>query len=420
MRSTASHGLSGPTQCRGIPSYFRDRRSFRIWTDVEVSSVTPITAPPSSERGRSEKRRTLRAGPEVAMPQGRGATLPSRLRESTSERGPASSVPAAMARPRARGVSGARSTPRGWGKNGAPGRAGEEPRVADLVGERDEGQEASRAVLLFSQAQEVLHALGQGLDVAVEHRGVGADPQRVGDAVDLAPPVGVRLAGVPELLLQPAGEDLRAASGHRVKPRRLEADQGLPRAGRPPPPKVIDLRGGEGLDLYVGMLGVDGADQALVVLEGPVWVVAPADVHLPDAVLDHSQDVFDRVLEGAGLSLLPGEVAEAAGQDAQVGGIDVAVDDEEDPVADAPPLCEVGHLPDAQEVVGLEEKEAVLPGEPLARGDFLPNREEAGVPQAWRGCKFHRTDQSVCMLGRSGPLCQMAPQPHSFETPVRS
>src|SRR3972149_5056119 len=130
MRSTASHGLSGPTQCRGITSYFRDRRSFRIWTDVEVSSVTPITAPPSSEKGRSEKRRTPRAGPEVAMPEGRGATATSGLRESTSERGPASSVPAAMARPSARGFSGTRSTPRRWAKNGSQLRYGMRPTLS--------------------------------------------------------------------------------------------------------------------------------------------------------------------------------------------------------------------------------------------------------------------------------------------------
>ena len=125
---------------------------------------------------------------------------------------------------------------------------------------------------------------------------------------------------------------------------------------------------------------MDGPDEPLVVLEGPVRVVSPNDVDLPDAVLDHAQNVLDRVLEGAGLPLRPGEVAEGAGQDAEIGGVDVPVDDEEDPVAGAPPLGEVGHLPDAQEVVGLEEKQAVLSGEPFPGGDFLPDGEQPGIP----------------------------------------
>src|SRR3989304_1215864 len=90
-----------------------------------------------------------------------------------------------------------------WGGGGAG--------VADLVGEGDEGQEASRPVLLFSQAQEVLHALGAGLDVAVEHGGVSRDAERGGDAVGLAPPIGISLARVPELFREPLGENLGGA-----------------------------------------------------------------------------------------------------------------------------------------------------------------------------------------------------------------
>src|SRR6266536_395368 len=78
----------------------------------------------------------------------------------------------------------------------------DEPRRSDLVGERDEGEEASGGVLLLAQAQEMIDALGVGFQVTIEHGGVRADTEPVGDPVDLAPPIGVGLARVLEELGQ--------------------------------------------------------------------------------------------------------------------------------------------------------------------------------------------------------------------------
>ena len=122
-------------------------------------------------------------------------------------------------------------------------------RVADLVGEGDEGQEAAGLVLLLAQAQHVLDPLRVGLDVAVEHRGVGLDAEAVRDPVDLAPAVGVGLAGEAERLLEAGGEDLGAAARHGVEPGRLQARQRLARLDLPAPPEVVDLGRGERLDL---------------------------------------------------------------------------------------------------------------------------------------------------------------------------
>ncbi len=105
------------------------------------------------------------------------------------------------------------------------------------------------------------------------------------------------------------------------------------------------------------MRGVDGADDALVVLEGPVGMVAAHDVHLAAVGLHHGHHVLDGVLVGAGLPLLAREVAEAAGEHAEVGRGDVAVDDEVDALALAPRLHSVGHAADAQEVLGLEQQQ---------------------------------------------------------------
>ena len=165
----------------------------------------------------------------------------------------------------------------------------------------------------------------------------------MGDAVDLAPAVGVGLAGVVQLLRDPRREDLGAAAGHRLEPRGLQPRQRLARLDLPAPPEVVDLGGGEGLDLDRRARGVEAADHALVVFERPIGMVAADDVDLADLVADHADDVLDGILEGPGLALLAREAAERAGEHADVGGRDVAVEDEVDAIALARRLDVVGH-----------------------------------------------------------------------------
>ncbi len=145
----------------------------------------------------------------------------------------------------------------------------------------------------------------------------------------------------------------------------MQASQRLLGLDLPAAPEVVDLGGGEGLDLHVGVGRVDGADDALVVLEGPVGMVAADDVHLAAVRLHHGHHVLDGVLVGAGLALLAREVAEATGEDAEVGRGDVAVDDEVDALALPPRLHRVGHPAHAQQVGGLEQERAVLAAEAL-------------------------------------------------------
>src|SRR5206468_9577447 len=116
------------------------------------------------------------------------------------------------------------------------------------------------------------------------------------------------------------------AGGLEPRERVLRLDSGAA-------PEVVDLRGGERLDLNLGTRGVERGDHPLVVLEGPVGVMAADDVDLAHLRADHTDDVLDGVLEGAVLPLLPGESAEGAREHADVRGRDVAVDDEVDPVA---------------------------------------------------------------------------------------
>src|SRR5215831_1769764 len=84
--------------------------------------------------------------------------------------------------------------------------------VANLVRQGNEREEAPARVLLLAQAHEMLNSLRHGLDMAVEHGGVGLDAKGMRDAVDLQPAIGVGLAREAQLLLQPLREDLGAAA----------------------------------------------------------------------------------------------------------------------------------------------------------------------------------------------------------------
>src|SRR5262249_50415151 len=155
-------------------------------------------------------------------------------------------------------------------------------------------------------------------------------------------------------------------------PGRPEPDEGLSGLDLPAPPEVVDLGRGERLDLGLGPLGVDGADDRLVPLEWPVRVVAAHDVDLADLRLDHPDDLLRGTLEGPLRSRLPGEVTEGAGEDAEIRRVDVAVEDEVHPVPGLPALDVVRHPPESEEVAGLETGEAVLEVETLPGSDLLP------------------------------------------------
>src|SRR5207247_4422349 len=185
------------------------------------------------------------------------------------------------------------------------------------------------------------------------------------------------------LLLQTLGEDLRAAARHGVQAGLLETGECLERLDLPAAPEVVNLRRGERLDLRLGARGVDGLDHPLEVVEGPIGVVAAHDVRLARARLDHLEHILDGVLEGARLAFLAGEVAEGAGEDADSGRIDVAVEHEEDLIAVKARLGEVGHAAESVKILGLEEEQAVLAAEPLPTLDLVPNRSETGVAEQW-------------------------------------
>src|SRR3990170_213441 len=197
--------------------------------------------------------------------------------------------------------------------------------------ERDEGEEAARAVLLLAEPDQVVDALLVRLDMSVEDRAVGRDSELVGGVVDVEPDVRMLLPWSDEPP-DPLGEDLRPASGKR------------------PEPAVPELA------------------QHLLVREPGERRRLPLAEHVVDELLGGERVRVHLLLRRR-------EGAELAFHAADVRLVDIEVLDEEHLVrspAHAP--REVGELAERKQVVGLEDREAVLEVQPLAGLDLLPDR----------------------------------------------
>ena len=152
------------------------------------------------------------------------------------------------------------------------------------------------------------------------------------------------------------GEDLGAAAGAGVEPGRRQAphhllDRQLRALG-----EEVDLHHGERLEVHPGEARRERREQRLVVLDAELRVQAADDVQLGDVPGDVAGGDLDRFLHRVGpppgAAVLLGERAQGAGGDADVGGVQVAVDVEERRVAVEPLADEVGEPPDAEQVRG--------------------------------------------------------------------
>ena len=92
------------------------------------------------------------------------------------------------------------------------------PVVPGLERERDEREESRRALLELAQVDQVLHALGARLDVAVQQRGVARDAEPVRDLVDLEPALRADLL-VEQFAPYALAEHLGAAARQGVESR---------------------------------------------------------------------------------------------------------------------------------------------------------------------------------------------------------
>ncbi len=203
---------------------------------------------------------------------------------------------------------------------------------------------------------------------------------------------GMLLAGRDDLA-HAVGEDLGATAGERLHAGCEQLLQHLLVREARELRHVVHLGRREALERHVGQRGLEAADEVEVVVEVEVGALAADHVDLAvriqlvalDGVLRQRPDL-PRVR--AVLLVRARERAELALHAADVRVVEVEVVDEVDLVAapaQAPRL--IGELAEAEQVVALEQRDAVVEVESLPRQHLLAN----GVDQRARERACHRS-----------------------------
>ena len=141
---------------------------------------------------------------------------------------------------------------------------------------------------------------------------------------------------------------------------------------------MTNFDGGKSLDVKIGIERAQPAQQfeIPILLQGGMQ---PADhVHFGDAEPSASStprdDFIDRLLESVGVALFRGESAELAGENADVGVVDVTIVDVGGVVAVLSLAHRARHDAERIEIIRSIERQSVLLGNPLPAFDFLRDR----------------------------------------------
>ena len=198
----------------------------------------------------------------------------------------------------------------------------------------DEGAEARHLVLQCADLAHVLDALRQRFDVPVHHRGRRRHALAVRLAHHLKPLLALGLLrgeDVPHAV----DEDLAAAARDRVEPSVAQTRDGVGNREVRAPRNERDLRRRERMQVELRVPLLDRAEDVLVPLDAKVWVVTAlhqrARATDRDRLLDLGED--DPLRQDVALALIAGlavERAEVAVRDADIGVVDVAIDDVRD------------------------------------------------------------------------------------------
>ncbi len=196
--------------------------------------------------------------------------------------------------------------------------------------ERNERVEAGRALLRFAQANEMIDAILERLDVPVEHRRVAGDALAVQLFVQLDPVRGRHFVRT-DLRARLFGKDLRGAAVDVVETRRFQLGDDLRKRHAVALGHVLDLGRGEERELHVRQRGFEAAHQRQPIVERELArIVSADDVDLVEvrAGLDRlGEDLIGRHAEDALrlLELVGRKRAERAARKADVRRVDVAV-----------------------------------------------------------------------------------------------
>ena len=97
--------------------------------------------------------------------------------------------------------------------------------------------------------------------MAVEHRGIGVDPQAVRGAMHFEPAILAHFS-LEDFIVNAIVENLRPAAGHASQAGFAQGDQHLADAQMRDPGQVNDLDGGERLDVQLRALPADAGSMS--------------------------------------------------------------------------------------------------------------------------------------------------------------
>ncbi|MEZ4411927.1 MAG: hypothetical protein R2910_02915 [Gemmatimonadales bacterium] len=182
-------------------------------------------------------------------------------------------------------------------------------------------------------------------------------------------------------------EHLRAAAGQAGEAGLLQGQEHLALGDLLDACQVRDLHRRQRLDVHGGVTLLQPTEHVGVVGEPQLRMEAADDVELrrrrPAGLFGLGIHLVQRPGVGPLLLRRPRERTESAGgaQDADVGGIEVLVCREEDPVAVLAAIGKVGEGPETQQVARRVERESIGVIEPLATLYFVPDRPERRVSE---------------------------------------
>ena len=204
----------------------------------------------------------------------------------------------------------------------------------------------------------------------------------------------------------PVDQDLGAAAGKRVEPGIAQARERLGHRQLRPAGDVLHLGRREGVQVD-RVARLDRAEQILVPVDAEVGVVTALHQHRGAAESQRLLDLLEdhRARQHVALAAVPRpavEGAEVAVGDADVGVVDIAVDDERDLVAVGAAVAHlVGGAADGDEVARAQQRERVVVGETLARQHAIedlarrsgPVRRRPPSPSAYGPCGQRSEDR---------------------------
>lgn len=251
--------------------------------------------------------------------------------------------------------------------------------IFGLVGEGDEAGEALGLVLQLAEVVEVIDAVFERFEVAVEHGAGATTAELVPLLVEVEPFLGGFFAAG-DGFADFGAEDFGAAAGEGVEPGFFEGLEDLGDWEFSDAGEVEDFDGGEAFELELGADGFEGFQHIGVVGEGEGGVEAADDMEFCDSDLEGFAGFLDHFIDGEFEAVLvtffAGEGAELATEDAVIGVIDVAVDDIAGAGVVTLAVGEVGEAADGGDIGVLQEEEGVLFGDALAGVDFIGDGAE--------------------------------------------